>query len=724
MDYEQKYKEALERAKKWYFAPNSETMPTYAKRIIKEIFPEFKESEDERIRKELIEHCEQQAEIFNTLSTANDYAKVQSWIAWLDPKHDYRHCENNVDENNAPKEYGKSEDEETRKEIIEFIKSSFPVGKNNRWITWLEKQGEQKPVDMLKNYFKNTSKEQLEKDFEELKVYNNFGISITNVKPKFKVGDCVIKKHNSNINDFGYFTITDITGGKYWYNDRVICDISEQDEWELYEPTRQRPISGSKDFEETLVDIIVSSQGLYDYDAIKDVVKRETPILLATLKQKPATFDSDENEMVKKELITFVRGLLECHDKPNAERDEKYVSWIAWLENQGEKKPDDKAESKFKVGDWIVDNEDDEFFKVTKVRENTYCIASIDGEEFDIQKDIVEDDYHILSIDDTKDGDVLACESGWTCIFKALINDYTFSSYCFMDADKLVCETGSECHTLDKAFVDAYNGEIHPATKEQRDKLKKAILNAGYKWDSEKKELKKIEQKPYGQREECEKCQFNFAGECKGYCELKRNEQKSVEWSEDDERIRTCLIKDQEKALEDVKNDKYGHGEIISDLKEMYRERITWLESLRPQPKQEWSNELMMILDEVIRNPHLSTTEYNGLIDLKEKLTYVEPKPTDFSNIRTWKYVVDAVLAEEHGIGYYLGSPWITETADKLMKRFGTIEHKSAEWSEEDEKAIGIIKSALKHPYDMDGKWDRQFALDWLESLKPNRIKL
>ena len=178
MDYEKKYKEALERAKKWYFAPNSETMPTYAKRIIKEIFPEFKESEDERIRKELIEHCEQQAEIFNTLSTANDYAKVQSWIAWLDPKHDYRHCENNVDENNAPKEYGKSEDEETRKEIIEFIKSSFPVGKNNRWITWLEKQGEQKPVDMLKNYFKNTSKEQLEKDFEELKVYNNFGVDI------------------------------------------------------------------------------------------------------------------------------------------------------------------------------------------------------------------------------------------------------------------------------------------------------------------------------------------------------------------------------------------------------------------------------------------------------------------------------------------------------------------------------------------------------------------
>lgn len=43
---------------------------------------------------------------------------------------------------------------------------------------------------------------------------------------KFKIGD-VIKK------DTSWFTITDITGGKYWYNDRCICDISDQDKWEL-----------------------------------------------------------------------------------------------------------------------------------------------------------------------------------------------------------------------------------------------------------------------------------------------------------------------------------------------------------------------------------------------------------------------------------------------------------------------------------------------------------
>ena len=35
--------------------------------------------------------------------------------------------------------------------------------------------------------------------------------------------------------------------------------------------------------------------------------------------------------------------------------------------------------------------------------------------------------------------------------------------------------------------------------------------------------------KPYGQRKECEDCQFNYAGECKGYCALKRNEHKPTD---------------------------------------------------------------------------------------------------------------------------------------------------------------------------------------------------
>lgn len=72
-------------------------------------------------------------------------------------------------------------------------------------------------------------------------------------------------------------------------------------------------------------------------------------------------------------------------------------------------------------------------------------------------------------------------------------------------------------------------------------------------------------------------------------CELKRDgntytiveKEKKPAWNNEDERLQQCLIRDQEKCLEEVRNDKVGHSEIISDLKEMYHERIDWLKSLK-----------------------------------------------------------------------------------------------------------------------------------------------
>lgn len=50
--------------------------------VIEEVFSELQESEDERIRKELLEHCKNQAKPY--IQTGNKCPKIQSWIDWLE----------------------------------------------------------------------------------------------------------------------------------------------------------------------------------------------------------------------------------------------------------------------------------------------------------------------------------------------------------------------------------------------------------------------------------------------------------------------------------------------------------------------------------------------------------------------------------------------------------------------------------------------------------------
>ena len=80
------------------------------------------------------------------------------------------------------------------------------------------------------------------------------------------------------------------------------------------------------------------------------------------------------------------------------------------------------------------------------------------------------------------------------------------------------------------------------------------------------------------------------------------NKQKPTEWSDEDERLRKSCIAHIEDELERIRNDKYGHSEIISDLKESCRERIKWLKSIRPQNTWKPSEEQMDALQYVYRN--------------------------------------------------------------------------------------------------------------------------
>lgn len=111
---------------------------------------------------------------------------------------------------------------------------------------------------------------------------------------------------------------------------------------------------------------------------------------------------------------------------------------------------------------------------------------------------------------------------------------------------------------------------------------------------------------------------------------------------------------------------------------------------------------------------------------LKDCLSWFEKQgeknlSTDFSDLRTWKYIVDAVWTEKEGIGQYLDSPFTEETAKKLQKRFGNIEQKPADkvepikWSDEDENYCLDVNAAVSDYFD-EGYAEE--LKDWLKSLK------
>lgn len=144
-----------------------------------------------------------------------------------------------------------------------------------------------------------------------------------------------------------------------------------------------------------------------------------------------------------------------------------------------EQKSVDKIEPKFKVGDFIAN--DYCRGKVVELTNDAYLLDTGQGMPFSYEHNI-----HLWTIKDAKDGDVLIYDNGWICIFKC-IHGVWYSSYCFITADGEF-NLGYEEHSVDSTI----NGNVKPATKEHRNQLEKAMANAGYKWDVNKKELIKL----------------------------------------------------------------------------------------------------------------------------------------------------------------------------------------------------------------------------------------
>jgi hypothetical protein len=91
MNYEKKYKEALEKAKKVH---NRKDATDGGKLILESMFPELKESEDERIRKELIDAIQGLWDN-DALPMPLTVKRKNNWIAWLEKQGEQKEMDYN-----------------------------------------------------------------------------------------------------------------------------------------------------------------------------------------------------------------------------------------------------------------------------------------------------------------------------------------------------------------------------------------------------------------------------------------------------------------------------------------------------------------------------------------------------------------------------------------------------------------------------------------------------
>lgn len=249
------------------------------------------------------------------------------------------------------------------------------------------------------------------------------------------------------------------------------------------------------------------------------------------------------DEQTRRNLMTFLNSL-GATELPMS----SYNRYIEYLEKQSKHTVINKNNLKIEKGKWYVCTQTFVLRgKIVIIKGQTYqaekdnVIKGEDGCLFIDKHDGKAYEYFkAWTIQDAKPGDILATLD-YILIFKESTKDDGGVSYCHYDFTAYRPQFN---WLEDKNWYFGKEAKVYPATKEQRNLLFSKMEEAGYEWDADKKELKKIEQ-------------------------------KSTEWSEEDEtRLTNIIIMLKEGA---------SHHFIKNDI----TKSVDWLKSLRPQ-KDNW----------------------------------------------------------------------------------------------------------------------------------------
>lgn len=228
----------------------------------------------------------------------------------------------------------------------------------------------------------------------------------------------------------------------------------------------------------TMVEKYANTDDLKDfYDNIKVKCKDAVEYDNTWLEKQHVWSEEDEYQ-----FNTILHGLdlkREIYKKKkNKVEEARYNTQYNWLKERVKPQIICDVEPKFKVGDWITCKKVNTAL-ILDIEDGKYFAEHVDGNKGFHDIDYVDNHFHLWSIVDAKDGDVLVNGSN---IFKFhFIIGTRVRGYCHVNTDdgRFYNDIGdTECFGLiDDVFT--------PATKEQCDLLFQKMAEAGYNLNKE-----------------------------------------------------------------------------------------------------------------------------------------------------------------------------------------------------------------------------------------------
>ena len=381
-------------------------------------------------------------------------------------------------------ELAESEDEKIRKDIITFIEQAIYAGyviiskeRKEKWIAWLEKQGKYETI------WKPTK--------EQINALTHFVRS---------VGESGYASPCNNNTKLLYSLLTDLqvlekqgeqpqgkSALEVWKDMRL--EVYQQASGNRHEPNYSD--DSTKMFSLTDVDEI------FEKIAEKQGEQKETPCDECKREQpygscQDINWNPTEEDVALFNKVVTTNTSLTPQDRAKLDIIRMKFKHHPNIE-QNEQKPFDyenativpkdfapKGESKFKAGDWVVDNQG-RVSRVASVTDDGYGVTLYGGTYV---SGCWKDDYHHWTIDDAKDGDVL--QSGdCTFVFKEIKDGWIYC-YCMYHRD------GSFVPETYALMSLEYGHEVSPAAFIEYQKLEEAVKEAGYAWDVYTKTLTEV----------------------------------------------------------------------------------------------------------------------------------------------------------------------------------------------------------------------------------------